>query len=166
MTEEMKKIVGHKTFSDGQGGYRHEPLTQEEADKILAAVDADDKRLKELMPDVETALRLMTDAHYRLKQLGWAEAIYCPKDGSTFEVIEAGSSGIHKCHYEGEWPNGSWWVHEDGDLWPSHPILWRAALSVSESGLSAARADTCHKPGEKWCDICGFGTARATDGGK
>lgn len=118
-------IVGHKTFSDGEGGYRHEPLTRAEADAILEACDAAKAQRANDMPDVATALKAFNAAHTRLKELGWQEAIYCPKDGSAFEVIEAGSSGIHIAHYEGEWPTGSWWVRDGGDLWPSRPVLWR-----------------------------------------
>lgn len=33
------EIVGHKTFSDGHGGFRHEPLTRAEGDAIIAAAD-------------------------------------------------------------------------------------------------------------------------------
>lgn len=33
----------------------------------------------------------------------------------------------HRCHYQGEWPNGHWWVASDGDLWPSHPALFKPA---------------------------------------
>lgn len=60
-----------------------------------------------------------------LKRLGWRDAVYCPKDGSPFDAIEAGSTGIHRCHYFGEWPNGHYFVEEAGDLWPSRPILFR-----------------------------------------
>lgn len=119
------EIVGHKTFSDGHGGFYHEPLTRSEADEMLARIDARNANLAELMPDVEAALAAMSDAHYRLTQLGWSDAIYCPKDGSSFEVIEPGSSGIHRAHYSGEWPTGSWWIEDAGDLWPSRPCLWR-----------------------------------------
>ena len=41
---------------------------------------------------MKTALRMMCDAYQRLKDFGWNDAIYCPKDGSIFDVIEAGSS--------------------------------------------------------------------------
>lgn len=57
--------------------------------------------------------------------LGWREAIYAPKDGTVFESISAGSTGIHLCHYEGEWPEGSFWVHDVDDLWPGLPLLFR-----------------------------------------
>lgn len=43
---------------------------------------------------------------------GWREASYCPKDGTHFQAIEAGSTGIHDANYTGEWPNGSWWITE------------------------------------------------------
>jgi hypothetical protein len=78
------------------------------------------------MPDEKTALRMLTDAFHRLKELGWKEAMYCPKDASEFLAIEAGSSGIHNCRYEGEWPSGHYWILADGDAWPSQPILFKA----------------------------------------
>jgi hypothetical protein len=115
-------IVGHKTLADG----RHLPLRRWEADQMLAAIDAHNAQIARDMPDVKTALDVMTDAFHRLEQLGFRPAMYCPKDGSTFEVIEAGSSGIHRCHYDGEWPTGHYWIEGDDDLWPSHPILFRA----------------------------------------
>jgi hypothetical protein len=52
--------------------------------------------------------------------------MYCPKDGSEFEVLEAGSTGIHRCVYQGEWPTGRYWILADGDMSPSEPVLYRA----------------------------------------
>lgn len=115
------KIVGHKTFSNPDGSFRHEPLYQHEADTIMAQVEANDKRRKELMPDEESARKLLFDAYIRLKEFGWNDAIYCPKDGRSFEVIECGSTGIHPCTYQGEWPKGSWWIEDC----PSRPVLFR-----------------------------------------
>lgn len=120
-----KKIVGHKTFSDGQGGFRHEPLYETEAKEMGKAADAAHMKRIVDMPDEKAALRAMMDAWLRLVELGWREAMYCPKDGSTFRAIEAGSSGVHDCYYQGEWPTGSYWTPADGELWPSHPILFK-----------------------------------------
>ena len=99
-------------------------MSREDIETIFKAAEQQKNDRARLMPDVETALTVLTQAFHRLKELGWREAMYCPKDGSYFEVIEAGSSGIHTCNYFGKWPNG-WWISEAGDLWPSHPILWR-----------------------------------------
>lgn len=77
------------------------------------------------MPDDYAALVALSRAHQRLGDLGWRDAIYCPKDGTLFEVIEAGSTGIHDCVYHGEWPKGDWWIIDAGDLCPSRPILFR-----------------------------------------
>lgn len=82
------------------------------------------ERRAEVLPDVNACLRVMMDAYCRLKELGWNDAIYCPKDGSTFRVIEFGSTGMFDCHYEGEWPTGRWWTHDAGDLWPSRPVMY------------------------------------------
>ena len=132
-------VVGHKTSSDGQGGFRHEPLRASEAETIFAAADAAKARRAEQMPDEHAALHAMMDAYIRLKELGWNNAIYCPKDGTTFNVIEAGSSGIHTCHYDGEWPNGSWWIHDEGDFWPSRPILFKATGPKADDDSNEAR---------------------------
>ena len=118
-------VVGHKTMRRPDGSHYHVPMTQAEADALLASIEADDARRNELMPTEDSARLMFFDAWLRLKDFGWKEAIYCPKDGSVFEAIEPGSSGVHACSYEGEWPKGSWWVHEDGHSCPSHPALYR-----------------------------------------
>lgn len=119
------EIVGHKTFDDGHGGFRHEPLTRAEADALIAHCEAQRAKRAADMPDVPAAIRAFTDAYRRLEELGWGDATGCPKDRSEFEVIEAGSSGIHRCIYEGDWPTGRWWILHDGDMSPSRPVLWR-----------------------------------------
>lgn len=120
MGPEPREIVGHKTLCDGS----HLPLYRAEAEAMLAACDAAKAKRAADMPDEQSAIDAMMEAFTRLKELGWREAIYCPKDGSTFKAIEVGSTGIHDCCYQGEWPNGSWWVL-DGDMWPSRPILFK-----------------------------------------
>ncbi len=117
-------IVGHKTFRDGDG-YRHEPLSRREAEEIHARVEANLAKRKALMPDEKSAISMLFDSYDRLRELGWREAIYCPKDGTHFQVIEAGSTGVFDGYYDGEWPNGHWWICEDHDLHPSRPILFR-----------------------------------------
>ena len=128
--ENPDDIVGHKTFrGDSPLTFRHEPLTRAEAEQMLAEIDAETEARAKAMPDEQSAIEAMFSAWLRLKELGWGEAIYCPKDGSTFEVIEPGSTGIHDCHYEGEWPKGTYWVHDpQGDLYPSRPVLFRQRL--------------------------------------
>lgn len=121
MTIPDDPIVGHTTFRDGH----HEPLRQSEADAIMAASDAAKARRAAQMPDEQSAIDAMFEAWLRLKELGWKEAIYCPKDGSLFDAIEPGSTGINRCCYKGEWPTGSWWIVGDDDVWPSSPVLYR-----------------------------------------
>jgi hypothetical protein len=70
-------------------------------------------------------LNKMAQAYHDLKEYGWNDAVYCPKDSTIFLAIEAGSTGIHECLYEGEWPKGCWWILASGDMWPSRPILWK-----------------------------------------
>lgn len=117
-------VVGSKTMSDGS----HLPLRQREANELWAEVEAEKARLKVAMPDEKSAIRQLFDAHLRLKELGWKDPIYAPKDGSPLDIIELGSTGVHRGHYEGQWPGGGWWIW-DGDVWPSRPALARQALT-------------------------------------
>lgn len=157
MLENPDDVVGHKTFSTGHTdacGFpllRHEPLTRAEADAILAQAQEAEERRAADMPDAQAALLVLFGAWQRLKELGWREAIYCPKDGSTFLVVEAGSTGIHECIYQGEWPTGSWWIASDGDLYPSRPILFKlreeppAADAVDPHAASTGKPSTREK---------------------
>lgn len=77
------------------------------------------------MPTDQAAIEQLNEAYRRLQDLGWKEAIYCPKDGSDFDVVEAGSTGIHPCFYMGKWPEGSFMIASHGDVYHSRPILFR-----------------------------------------
>lgn len=100
---------------------RSELATLDPAALIEAIDKAKADRAAE-MPDDAAALAVLHRAYMRLKELGWRDALYCPKDGSEFDVIEMGSTGVHTCAYFGDWPNGVWLI--DGDS-PSRPILFR-----------------------------------------
>lgn len=113
--------AGWRTMKDGS----RVVITRAEALEIHADLEKRLAERAERLPDERSAICAMFDAYDRLRELGWREAIYCPKDGSSFEVIEAGSTGIFRAHYEGEWPKGSWWLEDGGDVWPSRPILHR-----------------------------------------
>lgn len=84
-------------------------------------------------PDESRILAEMFDRYEQLRKLGWQDAIYCPKDGSVFLCIEAGSTGVHPCSYTGEWPNGHWFIYSAGDAWPSHPILWKPLTELVDA---------------------------------
>lgn len=92
---------------------------------VLARIERRQMASAEAMPTDDAALQVMFAAFERLRALGWREAMYCPKGGTVFDSISAGSTGIHPCHYDGEWPKGSYWVNDGGDLWPANPILFR-----------------------------------------
>lgn len=96
-----------------------------DVEKLFQEIEAATAKRALDMPTEEAALRVMFQAFKRLEELGWSEAIYCPKDETTFLSISAGSTGIHPTNYSGKWPDGSWWVHDGGDLWPARPILWK-----------------------------------------
>ena len=85
-----------------------------------------DKKRKEYRSIGEVELlNQMFDRYNGLRELGWRSIDYCPKDGTRFLAIEAGSTGVFPCYYQGEWPKGTWWTEAHGDLWPSRPILFK-----------------------------------------
>jgi hypothetical protein len=122
-------IVGHKTFDTGETcpetGFpkvRHEPLTRAEADALWqAAEEAKTKRAYD-MPDEQAAIRTLFDAWQRLKELGWRDGMYAPRDGKHFRIIELGSTGIFDCVCEGKSPRFTWTTLDERDAYPSsHP---------------------------------------------
>lgn len=101
---------------------------------IVAAIERHAAQRAVLMPNERTCLLVMFNAYDRLHELGWRDAIYCPKDGTAFDAISAGSTGIGDCCYLGEWPNGGFFVAEAGDLWPANPILFRLKAPEAARG--------------------------------
>lgn len=71
-----------------------------------------------------SALLKLFEAWKALKELGWKEPRYFkwPKPGVEFEVIELGSTGIHRAVQLQSSPEQTVWVDYD---WPSHPFLVR-----------------------------------------
>ncbi len=96
-------------------------LTADQWDAMIAAIEDGKKHRAEMMPTEQDALAVMMKAFERLRELGWRDAMYAPRDGRMLEFIEAGSTGIHKGHRDDKFT----WIHDGGDLWPSHPILFR-----------------------------------------
>ena len=120
-----QEIYGHKTFYSPERGFWHEPLTKAEANELWEAAERERETRAQSMPDTNAAIKAMFEAQQRLKELGWREAQYCPKDGTHFEVIEPGSTGIFDCRYDGEWPDGHYLLFADSDVHCSQPILFR-----------------------------------------
>jgi len=121
-------IVGHKTFIEDTGGFRHEPIRKDEADALWAACEAEQEERVKRLPDEPSAIKALFEAWLRLKELGWCEAIYCPKDGTPFQIIEAGSTGIFDAYFQGEWPDGYIISSDKHDSYvsrPGGPILFR-----------------------------------------
>ena len=84
------------------------------------------------MPTQEDAFRQIYEAYHRLKELGWKDAKYCPKDGSLFDAYEAGCIEIQTASYVGTWPDGSIFAHDKHDSYPSRPILFRGKSKYAQ----------------------------------
>lgn len=69
-------------------------LSAEEAKAIWDRFKQVDAERAAQMPTAVAALSVLSGAVERLKQLGWRDARYCPRDGSEFAVCEIGSTGM------------------------------------------------------------------------
>lgn len=85
-------------------------------------------------PEEREILEQIERAVAALKALGWRDAIYCPKDGTPFLVVEAGCTAVYLACYRGEWPQGAWFVQHAGDEWPSRPILFHPMRPAEMAG--------------------------------
>lgn len=117
----MAEFSGSTRLKDGT----RVQLSAQEAEALWRNAEQAQAERASRLPDEKSAINAMCDAYDRLRELGWRAAIYCPKDGSHFQVIEPGSTGIFDANYQGDWPHGSWWLYDDGNISPSRPVLFR-----------------------------------------
>lgn len=126
---------GWATTLDG----RRVPLSAVEAKAIYDRAAQNDARRRYMMPDSMAALQMLFDVRTRLKDEGWRDGIYCPKDGSAFAVIEYGSTGIFTGFYSGKWPKG----HVISGDCANNPqgIMWKPLDGLTEA--EAAKLKEC-----------------------
>ena len=111
--------------------------TQEQADAILAAIKVSDAEREASMPTTFAALHQISTAKERLGKMGWRDAMYCPKNGSEFAVVQWGSTGVHLAHYMGEWPTGHLYC---GDFLSSHEgMMWKPIDKLTSDELEAMK---------------------------
>lgn len=133
----MAHYRGHKKLADGT----RVNLTEEEAKDIWEGITAMDAERAEAMPTTQDALEVMHTGRTRLRDLGWKGAEYCPKDGTTFAVIQYGSTGIFKAFYMGEWPKGH--IYCCDCLGHPHGMMFKLIDSLDER--ERATLDECMK---------------------
>jgi hypothetical protein len=121
MTEE-KEYSGSMTAMDGT----RVMLTPAQAKAMWEDCERIDAERAKTYPDSLACLRAMSSAEERLKQLGWRDGRYCPRDGSTFATCQVGSTGMWK---------GFWSPDSGSDAFPQGYII---------------SADCVHRPSEMY----------------
>ncbi|RTM07452.1 MAG: hypothetical protein EKK31_11880 [Hyphomicrobiales bacterium] len=113
-------------------------VTEEQAAAIFAAIDRRDAEREAEMPDTRAALYHASVGQDRLMKLGWADGIYCPKDGTRFALVQWGSTGVHAGFYMGNWPDGH--IYCGDFLVQPQAVMWKAIdkLSPDETAMLAA----------------------------
>lgn len=102
------------------------PAKESVAQTLLALAKQQDEARAQLIPTEADAFRLIQQAMFRLRSLGWREdPAYAPKGQKIFTGLVFGALAPSPCCYVGEWPDGSWFAAEAGDLWPCRPVMWK-----------------------------------------
>jgi hypothetical protein len=119
----MSDYHGHMTMVDGT----HVALTKDEAEALWRHFEEADAKDAADMPDAEAALAVICRARQRLRKLGWAEGIYCPKDGTEFAVAQIGSTGMWRGWFDGDafnWTDG--WISLADFRSRPQEMFWKA----------------------------------------
>lgn len=97
------------------------------AEQIWSDYERSKAERAEQFPEFKDCLQMMLKIKERLRDFGWNDGIHAPKNGTTFEVIEWGSTGVFDCSYSGDWPEGHWVTCDGHDLYPSSsaPLMFR-----------------------------------------
>lgn len=145
---------GSMTMTDGRRVY----LTSDEAKSLWDDIDRGIADRAERMPDSKSALSIINSAISRLKELGWNDAIYCPKDGTEFAVCEFGSIGMWKAFYTGKWPDG--YIHYADCVSRPKGMYFKEMSALTEWEI--AHVSECDKSVGEWIDRLGrsFGDAQ------
>lgn len=91
-------------------------------DRLLAEAKAARDHRSVEMPTEQDAINVMYRAYARLKELGWNDGMYMPKDGTAVTVMQIGSTGTFECTYSGEWSDGFFNVYDGGDVYPTRSV--------------------------------------------
>ncbi len=108
-----------------------------DAHEILRSHEAQKAARAEQLPTEYDCFRVLNQAFIRLEELGWRNAVYCPKNGDAFLAVEGHHSKPFRCMYMGDWPDGGWWELETGELYPARPTIFKP-LDKTDSANSGA----------------------------
>jgi hypothetical protein len=119
-------IAGWAKLADGS----RIAISEQDARAMMAQVEANEARKAAAMPTTKEAVSALFDAYDRLRQLGWSEGSYCPKDGSPFAAIQRGSTGIFTGFFDGEWPYD--FAHIENAGTHPHGFMWKPLDKLTE----------------------------------
>jgi len=100
---------------------------------------SDPKAIYKKTPEETQFLAAMFQAYDDLRNLGWRESMYCPRDRSTVLLISAGTTGI----FEGYRDEEGWFWCYDGDVVALRcdPVQGRRRKAEAMSEASVSKTD-------------------------
>lgn len=99
------------------------PTPQLALGKILAEAQIRRRERADHLPTTNHCVVALLQTVERLREIGWRDACYAPKDRS-FDAIVMGGSGVHRCQWLGG-TAGGWFIEDTNDWWPAQIVVWR-----------------------------------------
>lgn len=127
------------------------PETRAALDEMWAAIKRSNAEDDASMPDTFAALIAMNRARSRLEKFGWKSGVYCPKDGSSFAVIQFGSTGIFAGGYVGTWPDGDIWIADETAA--PQACMWKPIDALTDA--ERTRMNACVEDHKAYIDRLG-----------
>lgn len=120
---ETESVIGLKPHECGTF-----TLTNAEKQELWQAAMRQKAERDARLPDEMACARALADALHRLQDLGWRDAHYARGELADVEMIEVGSTGIHRGYRD----QYGFWINADGDTSPSRPLVYRILTTDRE----------------------------------
>lgn len=140
----MPKIVGAATLSNG----KRVSLDEDFAKKLWDDAEREKELRAKDLPDSQSALSSINRGMVRLRELGWREDSYFPKDETLFAVIEFGSGGIFQGFYSGDWPRGHL-IYAEGAT-NVGGCMWKPIEKLTQE--EAEHMNKCEADNQQWME--------------
>ena len=103
-------------------------LMTQDISKILMTAQLRRKERAEHLPTTDHCTVALLQVMERLRELGWRDAEYAPRDRS-FNAIVLGGSGVHRCMWIGG-TTGGYFIEEAHAWWLARIVVWKEISEV------------------------------------
>ena len=110
---------------------------------ILAEAEQQRDQRARALPTLDHCLIAMVQIMQRLRELGWRDAEYAPRD-RTFLGITPGSTRAVRCVHLGG-AEGAFFCEDGDDFWPVRILVWRELTDADRREADKVRGAGCKR---------------------